>query len=107
MLGPIPGTAHTGKYHKSLYKGSGSAAGWVAWVQAYFRVTIENSSTAFYGDWFPRAQNIAEHVVNLSMKKFPGNSRSNIVAVQNGRSQRGNSYPGTVTMATFFFLMLK
>ena len=36
MLGSIPGAACECKYHKSLYTGAGSAAGWVVQVQAYY-----------------------------------------------------------------------
>ena len=35
MLGSIPGAAYKSKYHKSLYTGAGSAAGWLVQVQAY------------------------------------------------------------------------
>ena len=39
-------------------------------------VTIQSSSTDFYHDWFPRAQNITEYVINLGIRKFPSNSRN-------------------------------
>ena len=42
-------------------------------------VTLQNSLTNLltnYGDWFPRAQNITEYVINLGIRKFPSNSRN-------------------------------
>ena len=41
-------------------------------------VTIQSSSTDFYHNGFPRAQNITEYVINLGMRKFPSNKRNNI-----------------------------
>ena len=37
MLESIPGAAYKGKYHKSLYTGTGSTVGWLVQVQAYCR----------------------------------------------------------------------
>jgi hypothetical protein len=59
-------------------------------------VTIQSSSTDFYRDWFPRAQNITEYAINLGMRKFPSNGRNSIregsliilVPEQNGRRAR-------------------
>ena len=58
-------------------------------------VTIQSSSD-FYWDWFPRAQNITEYVINLSMREFLSNTSNNIeesflmtlVIPQNGRLDR-------------------
>jgi len=77
--------------HKSLYTGAGSAAGWLG--PGLLWVTIQSRSSDFYHDWFPRAQNITECIINLGMRRFPSNSRSNIgesfliilVTEQNGR----------------------
>ena len=33
-------------------------------------VTIQNSSIGFYRDWFLRAQNITEYVINLALESF-------------------------------------
>jgi len=35
-----------------------------------FWLTIESSSTDFYCDWFPRAQNIIEYAINLGIRSF-------------------------------------
>lgn len=76
ILGPIPGAAYKGKTHKTLYIGAGSAVGWLVPVQAYLWVTIQNSSTHFYCDCFPRTQNTRECVINLGIRNFPSNSRN-------------------------------
>jgi uncharacterized protein YodC (DUF2158 family) len=34
-----------------------------------------NGSIDFYCNWFPRAQNIIEYVINLGSKEFRSNSR--------------------------------
>ena len=60
-------------YHKSLYIGAGSAIKWVVGLGPSW---IQNSSTDFYHDWFPRAQNITGYVTHLGIIKFPSNSRN-------------------------------
>lgn len=50
-------------HHKSSYKGVESAVGWLVWVQA-------RSSSDFCLDWFQRAQNITEYIINLDIRKF-------------------------------------
>lgn len=37
---------------------------------------MQNSSTDFYPDWFPRAQNTTEYVINLGVRKVPNNSKT-------------------------------
>ena len=58
-------------------------------------VTIQSSSD-FYRDWFPRAQNITQYVISLGMRKILSNRRNHIcesflrilVTAQNGRLAR-------------------
>jgi hypothetical protein len=95
MLGFVPGASYTSKYHKSLYTGAGSAAGWLIRVQAYCDYLYRAVLADFCREWFPRAQNIMEYVITLGMREFPSNSRNNIgenflilVTAQNGRLAR-------------------
>ena len=46
------------------------------WDPSLLWVTIQSSSTDFYCDWFPRAQNITEYVISFRIRKFPNNSRN-------------------------------
>jgi len=60
MLGTIPGAGYAVKVYT-----------WVHWVvgsgPSLLWVTIQNSFTDFYhDDWFPRAQNVTECVINLA-----------------------------------------
>ena len=31
---------------------------------------MQNGSTDLYHDWFPRAQNVTEYVINLALERF-------------------------------------
>ena len=85
MLGSIPGAAYKGKYHNKLIHRC-RKCWWVGGVgPSLLWVTIQSSSTDFYCDWFPRAQNITEYVINLGIRKFPSNSRNMRKFPYNGR----------------------
>ena len=88
--GSIPKAVYKSKYHKSLYTGAGSVAQWLVQVHPSFLCAmIRSNSTDFYHDWFLRAENIREYVINLGTRKFPSKSRNKVVVkAQNGRSAR-------------------
>jgi len=68
MLGSITGAAYT---MNTCCWVVGSGPSWL-------RATIQSSSTDFYHDWFPRAQNITECVINLGMVGFLVQQKQNI-----------------------------
>ena len=69
MLEFISGVGYKGKYN-SIYIDMGSAFWWMVQVKLIVG-KIHNSSTDFYCDWSPRAQNITEYVLSLGIRKFP------------------------------------
>ena len=69
MLGSIPGAVYKGKYHQSLYIGTGNAVGWLVWVQSYcgylYKTVLLTSIVIGL-----QGHRITEYVINLALESF-------------------------------------